>query len=62
MSITHTQAIIATAQCMTDGDAIDFIDTHVTVGDLMEWIEEFTPKEMPCFTVHGAVPEVDSHD
>lgn len=59
MSITHTQAIIATAQCMTDGDALDFIDRHVTADDLMEWIEEFKPREMPIFTVHGVVPEVD---
>lgn len=57
MSITHTQATIAMAQCMTQGDAIDFIDQHVTVDDLTEWIEQFTP-EKPRFTVHGYVPEV----
>ena len=62
MSINHTQAVIATAQCMTDTDAIDFIDQHVTVDDLMEWIEEFSPKEMPTFTVHGVVPEVNDEE
>jgi hypothetical protein len=59
MSISHTQASIAMAQCMTQSDAIDFIDQHVTIEDLTEWIEEFSPKEMPTFTVHGVVPEVD---
>jgi hypothetical protein len=44
---------------MSQSDAIDFIDQHVTVEDLTEWIEEFSPAEMPTFTVHGAVPEVD---
>jgi len=55
MSITHTQAIIATAQCMTDGDAIDFIDQHITADDLMEWIEAYSPAEMPIF--HTSIPK-----
>jgi hypothetical protein len=58
MSISHTATIVATAQCMTDSDAIDFIDEHVSVSDLMEWIEEMSPKEMPTFCVHGGIKEV----
>lgn len=59
MSLTHTQSIIATAQCMTDTDAIDFITEYVSVDDLVEWIEDSSSAEMPTFCVHGFVPKVD---
>jgi hypothetical protein len=62
MSVPHTSLILATAQCMTNQDAIDFIDEHITEDDLAEWIEEFSPTEMPAFVVHGAVVEVNDEE
>lgn len=40
MSITLAQTILATTQCMTNEDAIDFIEEHISPGDLAALLDE----------------------
>ena len=60
MSIDHTRTIIAAAQCMSDGDAIDFIDKHVTIEDIAAWVENMEPeRKTPLFSLYGVTLEDD---
>ncbi len=40
MSITLTQSIVASSECMTNEDAIAFITQHVSPSDLVELLSE----------------------